>query len=1131
MKKLREDAQDRGAAAPDSVPQREGSEGEGGEPAALRGATWSVFLGPDRTDLAFSPGEVLSGRFEIVRLVARGGMGEVYEALDRELGAPIALKTIRAGLAGEAALKRFHREIQLARRVTHPNVCRIYDLFQHHPGTDAPPVSFLTMELLAGETLAERLKRAGPMRPEEALPLLQDMAEGLAAAHDAGVIHRDFKTANVVLVPSPDGGVRAVVTDFGVARSLQNEETSTITEPGRLVGTPAYMAPEQVEGAEVTPAADVYGLGVVMYEMVTGRRPFEGESGSEALRRLKQAAPSPRTEVPGLDRRWERVILRCLEREPSARFLDTRDVVRALAGEPVARGPRARRRIGIAAAVGLILALATAGLLSWRWMSGPSGARAPATSRPSVAVLGFRNASGRDDFAWLATALSEMLATELAAGEALRTIPGETVAQLKIEMSLAEADSYGADTLGRIRQNLGADYVAFGSFTAMGQASGSRLRVDLRLQDAREGSTLLSVAETGTEAELFDVVSRAGAQLRRRLGVQDVSAAEAAAVRASIPANPEAARLYADGLARLRVHDALGARTALESAAKLDPNFPLTHSALADAWASLGYDRKAEAEARLAFERSSGLSREARLLVEARLHAQTGEWGRAVEIYRTLWTFFPDNLEYGLRLAATQNDARRPKDALATIAALRLLPAPARDDPRVDLAETKAAGLVSDFERQRARAVTAARKAEAMGARGLQASAWTYEAMALRRLGDAQGALARLREAERLHGATGDRQGVASVLNTAASVHYTLGDYDAAQKAYAQALAINQEIGHRQGMATNFNNLANINSEQGDLPGAQRMYERALDAWREVGDTNSVAVALLNIAFILRQKGAIEDAMSRFSEALVAFREVEDGYGVALATNNIATLLFLQGDLPGARRSHDEALALARRISDESLAAHALYGLGEVLAAGDRLKEAEARHREAFVIRSRLGEKATAAESRIALARIALDGGRATEAEAEAREAAAALAAAKAAPAEAMARSALALGLAAQGKDDAAREALARAHALAQGGQDAAVRLSIAVASGRLGQRWGPEREAARRGLAAVEAEAVRLGFVGLALEARLAGLETLPAGMRAKMAQALEEEARQRGFALVAKKAARLASSDAGRR
>ncbi len=215
----------------------------------------------------------------------------------------------------------------------------------------------------------------------------------------------------------------------------------------------------------------------------------------------------------------------------------------------------------------------------------------PLAPRRSVAVLGFRNLSGRPDEGWLSTALAEMLSTELEAGEKLRLVSGEDIARTKRDLPLADADSLSRETLARLHKDLDSDLIVLGSYTALGEKPGTRIRLDLRLQDTAAGETIADVAVVGSEADLFDMVSQAGSRLREKLGVQAVSPVEAVSVRASSPSNREAARLYSEGLARLRVLDALEARDLLQQAIAADPKFSLAHSALAEAWSRLGYDK------------------------------------------------------------------------------------------------------------------------------------------------------------------------------------------------------------------------------------------------------------------------------------------------------------------------------------------------------------------------------------------------------------------------------------------------------------------------------------------------------------------------------------------------------------
>jgi hypothetical protein len=315
----------------------------------------------------FQDGQTVAGRYRIVRYLNRGGMGEVYQAQDLELRETVALKTLLPAIAeDESMIARFKQEIALSRKIAHPNVCRVFDLARHE-GDGERPVIFLTMEFLEGETLAARLRRDGAMSTAQALPILQQIGAALDAAHQAGVIHRDLKPSNVMLAPSEDG-IRAVVTDFGLARSFVAHDGSTATMSNKLVGTLDYMAPELLTGSVATFASDVYALGMVAYEMVTGALPFAADTPlAGAILRSRRPVPSPRKLAPALNEKWERAILCAVHPNPAKRFTRARHFLEALRGEAasitVTWPVLTRRRVAMAGLAALVVLAGAAGWL------------------------------------------------------------------------------------------------------------------------------------------------------------------------------------------------------------------------------------------------------------------------------------------------------------------------------------------------------------------------------------------------------------------------------------------------------------------------------------------------------------------------------------------------------------------------------------------------------------------------------------------------------------------------------------------------------------------------------------------------------------------------------------------------
>jgi tetratricopeptide (TPR) repeat protein/TolB-like protein len=519
---------------------------------------------------AFAAGDLVAERFRIVRLLGRGGMGEVYEAEDLVLHREhVALKTLPALTAAEErAIERLKREIALARRVTHPNVCRVFDVDQHRTSS-GEPVTFFTMELLRGDTLAARLRQHGPLTATDALPLIRQMAAGLGAAHAVGIVHGDFKTGNVMLVPPAEKGgpERLVVTDFSLAHPAQMGATSDPTmtaSPGW--GTPAYMAPEQIAAGQITRQTDVYAMGAVVHEMITGRLPF----GSH---------PPPGA---ALDPRWRSAVHKCLERDPAARFNSAEQFVRALEAPDSEPLPKKRWMVAglvaaaVAAAVALGLSLSSS-LRTAVISRVPALAGAFAPARRSVAFLPFTDAQPDPDSQAFGEGLAIVLTEQLRLASRLQQFDDRLWV-----LPAAEVIDAGLRTPAGARRRLGVNLIV-GGHVARDER---RTTLTLDLEDASgektttQGHDAFQASDGGSALVPATMIRLAG------LIGMSLTPATARSLAVGWTSLPAAEELYLRGRGYLAHREAMidPAVDALQRAITIDPEYALAHAALGEAY-------------------------------------------------------------------------------------------------------------------------------------------------------------------------------------------------------------------------------------------------------------------------------------------------------------------------------------------------------------------------------------------------------------------------------------------------------------------------------------------------------------------------------------------------------------------
>ena len=552
------------------------------------------------------------------------------------------------------------------------------------------------------------------------------------------------------------------------------------------------------------------------------------------------------------------------------------------------------------------------------------GSRPLIQTRRSVAVLGFRNLPGRSEDNWLSPAFSEMLNTELASDGALRTVPGEDVARVKRDLPLADEDSLAKATLERLHTNSGADFVVLGSYTALPGSGDRRIRLDVRVQDTVRGEIIAEKSFTGSEENLFELATEAGQELRRSLGISSASAQASLQARASLPSNQEAVRFYTEGQERLWAFDYERARDLLAKAVAADPGYPFAHAALADAWNHLGYLSKARAQIELARSLDRNLGPEDRLLIDGQYYSTIQDRTRAIDAYRQLFTQYPDNLDYGLRLANEQRWVN-PEDALHTLEVLRQLPLPSGDDPRIDYLEARAWSN-KDVVKARAAARRAVKKGTAQGSRLLVARAYGV----LCGIGGEDSTAQACENARKSYTAVGDRDNAARATTDFATFYYQEGDLDRSEAMLQDAIKVFRQVGDLEGITTVSGNLGDMFLARGNLTEAARALSDAIPGYKELGDKDGVALTLADLAEVARRRGDLRAALSGYKDARTIALEIDDKRAVAYALYGVGDVLVDQGDLQAARKSYQESLSLRKEIGEKQTVAETELALSRL---------------------------------------------------------------------------------------------------------------------------------------------------------------------------------------------------------
>ena len=596
-------------------------------------------------------GMLFGGRFEVIEELGRGGMGRVYRAFDKKIGEEIALKVLRPEIAlDEKAVDRFRNEIKLARKITHRHVCRMHDL--HEQGKTL----FITMEYVAGRNLKSLIQETGALAVGTAVSIAKQVAEGLAEAHDLGVIHRDLKPQNIMV----DDDGQAKVMDFGIARSLWAAGT---TVEGMVIGTPEYMAPEQVEGKETDQRTDIYALGAILFEMVTGRLPFEGDSPLSVAYKHKNEAPQPPRKInPRVSEPLNKLILRCLEKKGEHRYqtadefltdleriedglpMSERVILKSRSTHKIAGAEPSRwKRFLIPAAGALLLALIA--LVGLRVLPH----KAPDifdSDKPSVAVLYFHNLSGDPSLDPWTTGLTELLITDLSQSRRLRVIDGNRVYSILKKFKLDEAGHYSREDLVKVADEGGAAYTASGSLMTAGES----IIIMLTLQKPHSGEVVESVKVVCQgEAEILPKTDELAAKIKAgiKLSAAQIAADAGPGIRETTTDSPEALKYYVEGLRHFRMLEVEKAVALCDKAVEIDPQFAAAYVILAAGNEMLGNTAKGRDLRKRAYNLRDRLQPRERYLVEANYYITQPEPSTAqlLKVWEKYFELAPDDVD------------------------------------------------------------------------------------------------------------------------------------------------------------------------------------------------------------------------------------------------------------------------------------------------------------------------------------------------------------------------------------------------------------------------------------------------------------------------------------------------------
>jgi eukaryotic-like serine/threonine-protein kinase len=935
------------------------------------------------------PGTVLAGRYEILAVLGTGGMGSVYKAQDRELDRQVALKVIRPELARNAAIvDRFKQEIRLSHKVTHRNVVRMYDL------SEDAGMRFVTMELVAGRDLRSIIEENGKLPVDQAADILQQICYALETAHNEGILHRDLKPQNVMVEEQG----RVVVMDFGLARTIEGDG---MTQSGALVGTMEYMSPEQALGKELDQRSDIFALGLIGYEMLTGRMPFKAESAIASLLKRTRESAEPLTKVDAaLPALLGGIVDKCLAVDVAQRYRSVGEVLHDL---DVWRGKTAAaslhfktdvpsqglsgRWLFITGGGALLVALVAGVSLTVRHFA-ESHAAAPAStvaSAPtmSLAIMPFYNASGNRSMDWLGGSLAEMLSSDIGASAAVRMVSPERLQPVLSDLHVTATSQADAATLRQVADLTSAQTVIFGQFVQLGNA----IRINTTVLDPAHGTQSTVTTDVPDQNQLLASVDKLAGELRAKLTADPkvLSDLKAHAIRPSTT-SMEALHDYENGLVLERAGDNLKAAEQFKAATEADTNFALAFERLAETYESMGQDDLAQSASRTAVELGATLPAAERYLIDANNAEINNNPQKAIQAYQLLAAANPSDTDVQFALAKLYEQVRDypaakqrltavlqsdPKNVAALLASGRV--AIMSGDPQGGLgflSQAQPIAVELNNQQQRASILQATGIAYNNMNKPDEALTNLKASLAIKQqIGDKRGAaasyeqigsiedlagnqkegLADYQRALALRKELGDQTGIANTLIDIGSSYHDHGKPTEALQYFTQALELARQMGDQANQAFCLNDIGSIKADQGQYQDALTYLEQAYELRQKLNVPADIGESLHNLAEVNTKLGQFDTALSDYLKAIEAYRSANDQHGVAMASDAMARLFAAQGRYGAALHSMQDAVNLLRQTKEMTwLTVEAIGGWGDLLAQVGRGPEGKASLDEAL---------------------------------------------------------------------------------------------------------------------------------------------------------------------------------------